>query len=85
MTTARSAFPEAARPDRAGVLPAVGARRQLRSQRRRQVREEALAVLALLLALVITLVLLGMQWLDTGPTGAGAAPAVTHVAPGGRT
>lgn len=58
MTTVR----EAASP--------TGSRQQRRNQRRRLVREQALAVVILVALFLVTVLLLGLQWLHAGPTGA---------------
>lgn len=49
-----------------------------RRQRRRLIREEFLAVLALAVLLVVVLVMLGMQWLDTGATTSSPALHPAH-------
>lgn len=62
----------------AGDNSDIGPRRRRRLARRRLVREEILAVLVLVAALAATLVLLGLQWLNSGgsnsPTGTGVVP-----------
>ena len=74
--TARSALAETA-PAAEGEL---GPRRRRRLARRRLFREELLAVLVLVAALAATLVLLGLQWLNSGSssTPAGAAAGSIH-------
>jgi hypothetical protein len=71
MTTARSVVAERATAGKGDIGP----RRRRRLARRRLVREEILAVLVLVAALAATLVLLGLQWLNSGgsnpPTGTG--------------
>jgi hypothetical protein len=78
MTTVRSVPPLTATAGAAGGGP--GERLRRLRQRRRLVREELLTVAVLLLALAATLVVLGLQWLDSGPsTNPGAAAiAVVH-------
>ena len=59
------------------VVPELQTGERLRrlEQRRRLLREQLLAVLVLLIALAVTVAVLAMQWLESGPSTAGAAPA----------
>lgn len=52
-----------------------GERRQRRLERRRQVREQIVVAAVLLVALAVTLVLLGMQWLDSTASTTSSASA----------
>ena len=58
---------------------------RLRRLRRRQRRlhEEMLAVLVLLIALAITVTVLAMQWLNSGPSTAGAPEPPAYTLLGG--
>jgi hypothetical protein len=77
MTTVRSVLPEVASPDAEGVGP--GERLRRLRLRRRLVREKLLTVAVLLLALAATLVVLGLQWLDSGQsTSPNSVIAVVH-------
>jgi hypothetical protein len=64
MTTVRQATRRHAAPARRPAVPGGLAR----TERRRLIREEFLAVLVLAVLLAVVLVMLGMQWLDTGAT-----------------
>jgi hypothetical protein len=82
MTTVRSVPPitPSARADSGGP----GARLRRLQRRRRLLREEWLAVAVLVIALAVTLTVLGLQWLDSGPTATSAgagAPAYTYGGP----
>jgi hypothetical protein len=82
MTTVRSVSPKvsSARVESGG--PGVRLRRLQR--RRRLLREELLAVAVLVIALAATLTVLGLQWLDSGPSATSAgvgAPAYTYGGP----
>jgi hypothetical protein len=77
MTTVRSVPPPAAAAHAGDGGP--GERLRRLRQRRRLVREELLTVGVLVLALAATLVVLGLQWLDSGQSASpGAALAVIH-------
>jgi hypothetical protein len=83
MTMIRSA-PKTDSPPR----PESGTSERLQRLHRRQrlFREELLVVLFLLLALTVTVTVLGMQWLDSGPSTSGInAPHPTHTFLGGPT
>jgi hypothetical protein len=51
----------------------VGTRQERRTQRRRKVREQLLAVAVLVVVFAITVLLLSLQWLDAGSSGAAHA------------
>ena len=74
MTTVRSVPPVAAPADVEGGGP--GERLRRLRQRRRLVREELLTIAVLLVALVATLVVLGLQWLDTGQSASSGSVSV---------
>jgi hypothetical protein len=76
MTTVRSVPPLTAA---AGAQGVPGERLRRLRQRRRLVREELLTVSVLLLALAATLVILGLQWLDSGPSTSPGAAAIAVV------
>lgn len=57
----------------------TGERLRRLEQRRRLLREQLLAVLVLLIALAVTVAVLATQWLESGPSTAGAAPAKAGV------
>jgi hypothetical protein len=86
MTTAPPVLPE---PTEVVALPdlpqrGVGERSRRRQMRRRLAREQLIVVFVLILALVATLVILGMQWLDSGgPTTTN--PSAMSTPSGGRT
>lgn len=83
MTMIRSA-PKTDSPPRPESGPSE--RLQRLHRRRRLFREELLVVLVLLLALAVTVTVLGMQWLDSGPSISGiAVPHPIHVLLGGPT
>ena len=70
----RSRQPSHARPEHGGehnARPSVhgpgGDRRHRRLERRRIVREEIIVLSVLAMALVVTVVVLGLQWLDSTP------------------
>jgi hypothetical protein len=64
----------------------TGERLQRLHHRRRLFREELLVVLFLLLALTVTVTVLGMQWLDSGPSTSGInAPHPIYTILGGPT
>ena len=66
-----------------GEVPQVvrtGERLRRLEQRRRLLREQFLAVLVLLIALAVTVAVLATQWLENGPSTAGAAPAAAGAA-----
>jgi hypothetical protein len=78
MTTVRSLPPVVAPTDAAGGGPGERLRRLRR--RRRLLREQWLAVAVLVVALAATLMVLGLQWLDSGQSGSPGAvrpPAFT--------
>jgi hypothetical protein len=61
----------------------VGDRLRRLEHRRKLIREQILAVLVLLVALAATVGVLALQWLGSGPTASGAAPATAApAAPG---
>ena len=68
-------------PPRATSGP--GERLRRLAQRRRLIREEALAVLVLLLFLGATVAVLATQWLDRGPSTNGAPPPTPYLYTGG--
>jgi hypothetical protein len=74
MTTVRSVHPVAAPADAAGGGPGERLRRLCRRQR--LVREELLTIVVLLVALAATLVVLGLQWLDSGQSASSGAVSV---------
>ena len=81
MTTAPSVLPEL--PD-VVALPDLPQRSRRRKMRRRLAREQIIVACVLVLALVATLVILGMQWLDSGgPTT--TAPSAISTLSGGST
>jgi hypothetical protein len=82
MTTVRSAPPVVA-PAVADGAP--GARLRRLERRRRLLREELLAVAVLIIALAITLVVLGLQWLDSGPSAVSSAAGLSAYIHGGPT
>jgi type VI protein secretion system component VasF len=59
------------------VSPPLGPRQQRRAERRRLVREQLLAVAVLVVALAITVLLLGLQWLDSGTSAQSQSIPVT--------
>ena len=63
-----------------GEVLIVGQRLRRLEQRRRLVREQIVAVVVLLIALAATVAVLAMQWLGSGPTASGAAPATAGIA-----
>ncbi len=94
MTTVRPVPTVGAVPPKVAPADAEGGdagERQRRRRHRRLVREELLTVGVLLLALVVTLVVLGLQWLDSGQpntASAGSSYAVgtaIHTILGGHT
>jgi hypothetical protein len=87
MTTVRSLPPQVASANADGGGPGERLRRR---RRRRLIREELFTIFVLLLALAATLVVLGLQWLDSGQPGnssAGSSSAVSaiHYTLGGHT
>jgi hypothetical protein len=83
MTMIRSAPKTDSRPS-----PERGPSERLQRLHRRQrlFREELLVVLILLLALAVTVTVLGMQWLDSGPSTSGInVPHPIHTLLGGPT
>ncbi len=77
MTTVRSVPPLPA--PRAAEGGGPGERLRRLRQRRRLVREELLTIAVLVLALAATLVVLGLQWLDSGQsTSPNSVIAVVH-------
>lgn len=83
MTTVRQATrdrvvsPRRTSDDKATTTPGpagdpITSRQARRREQRRLVREELAAVLVLALLLAVTLVLLGLQWLQTGSPSAAA-------------
>ncbi|HEX4863019.1 MAG TPA: hypothetical protein VFV02_03045 [Acidimicrobiales bacterium] len=57
----------------------TGERLRRLEQRRRLLREQFLAVLVLFIALAVTVAVLATQWLESGTSTAGAAPAQAGV------
>ena len=54
----------------------AGTRQERRTQRRRKVREQLLAVAVLVVVFAVTVLLLSLQWLDAGPAGSAHAGSV---------
>jgi hypothetical protein len=76
MTTVRSASPVVAAAHADG---GPGARLRRLQQRRRLLREELIAAAILVIALAVTLTVLGLQWLDTGPSAVASAGMVVSI------
>lgn len=79
MTTVGSVPPRVAPADADGGGPGERLRRR---RRRRLVREELFTVFVLLLALVATLVVLGLQWLDSGQSANSSTANSSASSPG---